>query len=115
MHKVREAVYTISKGDRVLITLFTPIVIPIIAWLAWDVSQIDAQSIGNKLALWILADFFLVCASFLVLLWIWAAFRPPIIGKWLTSTTRKLRKYLLASYCGISLVCLLFFIVPRYM
>ena len=115
MNKVREAVYSISKSDRVLITLFTPIVIPIITWLAWDVSQIKAQSIGNKVALWVLADFFLVCASFLVLLWIWAAFRPPIIGKWLTSTTNKLRRYLLASYCGISLIYLLVFIVPRYL
>lgn len=38
------AIYSISKGDCILIRLFTPVIIPILGWLTWDVSKIHEEN-----------------------------------------------------------------------
>jgi hypothetical protein len=55
MDNIREAVYSISKGDRILISLFTPVMIPILGWLAWDINQMTSESLSNKVVIWVLA------------------------------------------------------------
>ena len=108
MERIRNAIYSIEKSDRILLALFIPLIVPILAWLTWYVHQIKTTKIESKIFVWVIADFFFASTVFALLLWIWAIFRPKVIGNLLVSSTKKVKRCIFSFYFIATAVYIMF-------
>jgi len=99
----RQSLTTLTKGDRILLALFIPLILPFLVYLAWIPHNISVTAIYGKILIWLVTEFFLTLFIFAFLLFLWVVFSPHWIEALLVASVKRVVKYLVW-LCGISVI-----------
>jgi len=113
MNDTSDRLREISRGDRILLALFTPPFIGILGWLAWLPQQIQTNALYGRIMIWVISDFFTACCLFASLLWLWVLARPKWVEALLVAAITRVVRYLVAFFCVAAVGNLIAFLFLR--